>query len=96
MASGIPAHFGVSHAPNPVVTTVRMQFELPLEGHVSIQVYDALGREVVTLVNASRTAGVHYTDFDASRLQKGLYYYRITVTAGQKAWVQTRKMIVAR
>jgi uncharacterized delta-60 repeat protein len=96
MASGVPAHFKVSHAPNPVATSARIQFELPLEGHVSIQVLDALGRTVATLVNATKNAGTYHTDFDASGLQKGLYYYRITVNTGQKSWVQTRKLLVAR
>lgn len=95
LASEALARFRTSHAPNPVITTTRIQYELPVESRVSLQVYDALGRRVATLVNTTQNAGVHYIDFDATGLQKGLYYYRIAVHAGEKSWVQTRKLVVA-
>lgn len=88
--------FRVSHAPNPIVTNTRILYELPEDGHVSIVVYDALGRIVAAPVNVSQKAGSYIVDFDASSLQKGVYYYQVRVSTGKKQWVQTNKMTVMR
>jgi len=38
-------------------------------------VYDILGREVATLVNEVKQAGIHTVDFNASNLASGIYFY---------------------
>jgi uncharacterized delta-60 repeat protein len=96
VSNDVPAQFKVSHYPNPVATTTRIHYELPVDGQVSIRVYDALGRTVALLENASRKAGYHHTDLDATGLQKGVYYYQITVSTEKKLWTQSRKMVVVR
>jgi hypothetical protein len=60
--------------------------------NVSIKVYDLLGREVATLLNEYRAAGVGSVRFDASmyNIASGVYFYRIQ--AG--SLVQTKKMIL--
>jgi uncharacterized delta-60 repeat protein len=92
----IPPVFRISHAPNPVVSSTMIQYELPEDGHVSITLYDALGRQVGTLVNASHKAGSYRINFDASRLQKGVFYYQVRVNRPKKQWTQTQVMIVMR
>ena len=57
---------------------------------VQLKVYDALGREVATLVNAKQTPGKYSVQFDATELPSGIYYY--TLRAGN--FVQTKKMIL--
>ncbi len=57
---------------------------------VLLKVYDALGREVATLVNAKQTAGKYSVKFDASELTSGIYFY--TLRAGN--FVQTKKMVL--
>jgi len=54
---------------------------------VTLKVYDVLGREVATLINAKQTAGSHETTFNAGKLSSGVYFYRInagTFTAVKK------------
>ena len=62
--------------------------------HVSLKVYDALGREVATLVNEKQAPGKYSVQFDArsavGELSSGIYFY--TLRAGN--FVQTRKMIL--
>jgi hypothetical protein len=53
-------------------------------------VYDLLGREVMTLVNAPQEPGVYRAQFDAANLASGVYIYRLTVGA----FVESRKMMV--
>ena len=59
---------------NPL-TTIR--WEMDTGRHVSLKVYDLLGREIVTLVNDSYPAGVHTATFDASTLSSGVYIYQL-------------------
>ncbi len=58
--------------------------------NVSLKVYDALGREVATLVNAKQAPGKYSVQFNAAELPSGVYFY--TLRAG--SFVQTRKMVL--
>ena len=57
---------------------------------VQLKVYDALGREVATLVNKKQSPGKYSVQFNANKLSSGIYFY--TLRAGN--FVQTRKMIL--
>ena len=90
----LPAGFQMFNVPNPVSAITNIFYELPFDGHVSLQVYDMMGRQIATLVNGGKNAGYHNIYFDASALQKGIYNYRIILTTKTKVWVQTRKMCI--
>ncbi|WP_207512658.1 SBBP repeat-containing protein [Longitalea luteola] len=90
----IPAGFQVAIAPNPAAITTKIFYELPVDGRVSIQVFDLLGRQITTLVDATKPAGFHNINFNVTTLQKGIYVYRITVRSGTTAWSQTGKISV--
>ncbi len=57
---------------------------------VSLKVFDVLGREVATLVNEVRPAGVYTIRWDASSLPSGVYFYRLR--AGN--YVETKKLVL--
>jgi hypothetical protein len=40
-------------------------------------VYDILGKEVAVLVNQNQTAGNYDVKFDGSKLESGVYFYRL-------------------
>lgn len=88
--------FHVSIAPNPFSTTTTIQYTLPASGSVSIKVYDVLGREVTTVLQAELKAGVYSTDLSAASLAKGVYYYRALLTTQEKTYTQTGKLMVAK
>jgi hypothetical protein len=67
--------------PNPFNSNSKFQFSITKTGFVSIKVYDLRGRQVATLVEGVRGAGIHTINFDASSLSSGIYYYRLQ-TAG--------------
>lgn len=67
----------VSAFPNPFNPMAIIRYQLPREAHVTLKVFDMLGREVVTLVNERRNAGIHEAHFEASSLPSGVYVYRI-------------------
>ena len=74
--------------PNPFNPSTTINFNLPEASNVKLIIYNILGQEVKTLVNAFKEAGVHTIDFNASELNSGLYIYKIE--AG--SFTQTRKM----
>lgn len=76
--------------PNPFNPTTVISFQLPEAGHVTLTVYDLLGRSVAQPVNEIRSAGAHNVNFDASNLAGGVYIYRLQ-SGGQ---ILTRKMML--
>ena len=79
LASIIPTQYLLSqNYPNPFNPTTVISFSLPQAGHVTLKVYDILGREVATLVDGYMSAGVHDTKFSALFLS-GMYVYRLQV-----------------
>ncbi|MCL5267031.1 MAG: T9SS type A sorting domain-containing protein [Bacteroidetes bacterium] len=86
------AETGLSNYPNPFNPTTTVSYKLPTSGFVTLKVYDALGREVATLVNGNQDAGVHSTVFDGTGLASGVYFYRLTAPGVS----QTKKMLLTK
>jgi hypothetical protein len=63
--------------PNPFNPSTSIEFALPESGQVQIDVYNMIGRHVMTVVNGSYRAGNHVVSIDASLLSSGLYVYRM-------------------
>ena len=61
--------------PNPFNPTTTISFALSEPGKTSLIVYDLLGKNVAALVNGVKSAGSHSVQFDASRLNSGIYIY---------------------
>lgn len=72
--------------PNPFNSRTTIQFDLPKSSKVSLEVYDLVGRSVVTLLNRELEPGPHVVDFDASHLASGVYVY--SFKAGEFSWVK--------
>jgi hypothetical protein len=84
--------------PNPFNPTTRIHYDLPAECHVSIVVYDILGRLVGRPVDEVKPAGYHAAEFDARGVASGAYVYRMVAhpMAGGKAFTDVRKFMVMR
>ena len=86
----VPESFGLSqNYPNPFNPETVIEYQLPQASHVSLKIYDLMGREVRTLVNEEMPAGYHRAQWDgrddnAQKLNSGVYLYRIQV-AGSSA-----------
>jgi photosystem II stability/assembly factor-like uncharacterized protein len=90
---GLPTEFSLKqNYPNPFNPSTIIAYDLPSATHVTLAVYDVLGREIQTLVNESHVAGRYNVEFAATGLASGMYLYRIT--AGE--FVQTRKLLLLR
>lgn len=64
--------------PNPFHPTSTIQYDLPKDQHVKLEVYSVSGQYIKTVIDRSVQAGRHTVMFDASSLASGVYLYRIT------------------
>ena len=71
--------------PDPFNPSTRIEYRLPALSHVSLTVYDVLGRTVATLVDGLQNPGVHSVTFDAVGLPSGVYFYRLKAGTYQAA-----------
>jgi len=63
--------------PNPFNPETKISYSLPRAGEVTIKLYDLTGREVTTLVEGNRPAGVYSLTVDGAELPSGVYFYTI-------------------
>jgi photosystem II stability/assembly factor-like uncharacterized protein len=86
--------------PNPFNPSTVISWQLTSNSHVTLKVYDILGREIATLVNKDLNTGSHSINWDASKIASGVYFYRLSVQSidGQKngSYIKTKKMILLR
>lgn len=82
--------------PNPFNPSTTIHYELPNAGKVTLKVYDALGREVKTLVNSYLDEGRYDVQFNVAHFASGVYFYRLTVQAsdGKANFNQVKKMLL--
>jgi hypothetical protein len=80
--------------PNPFTNKTTIRYELPFNGVVSVQVFDLAGKVVAMPVSGHKPAGLHTIDFNSKNVSKGTYYYKVTVTSGNKMFTKTNKMTV--
>lgn len=78
--------------PNPFQQSATIRYDLPEPAPVRLEVFDALGRRVVVLVDEQQTAGAHTERFDASSLPAGVYVLRLQ--AADRSY--TRQMVHVR
>ncbi|MBI1937337.1 MAG: T9SS type A sorting domain-containing protein [Ignavibacteriales bacterium] len=77
--------------PNPFNPTTKITFAIPNSGHVSLKVYDILGREVAELANKTFSAGRYEFEFNGSSLPSGIY---ITALVTEKHTLTKKIMLV--
>ncbi len=78
IADRVPAGFSLGqNYPNPFNPSTRIGYRLPAATHVTLTVYDMLGRVAAVLVNGMRQAGAHEAVFNAHRFASGTYMYRL-------------------
>lgn len=87
----IPADFVLmQNYPNPFNPSTVIRYAVPEDASVSLIIYDALGNQILELVNGDVAAGNHEVVFDAGNFASGIYFYRLT--AG--SFTQINKMLL--
>jgi len=76
--------------PNPFNPVTNIEYSVKEEGDVELYIYDVLGKVVVKLVDEMKQAGNYSSQFDASNLSSGIYFYTLRVND----FVATKKMLL--
>jgi hypothetical protein len=64
--------------PNPFNPNTTISFDIPTRSHVTLKIYDLLGREVATLItNEIMPAGSYTRQWNAEHMSSGIYFYRL-------------------
>ena len=71
--------------PNPFNPTTTIKYELPESGFVTIKVFNILGKEIYTLVNAYKQAGIYNVKFNGSDLASGIYLVQMKAKSFYKS-----------
>lgn len=91
----IPEKFSLEqNYPNPFNPNTKINFSLPSNSNVKLDIYNIEGKEVAELINDRRDAGNYEINFDAAKygLSSGMYFYTLT----SDKFSETRKMILVK
>ncbi len=94
----LPTSFGLGqNYPNPFNPTTEITFDVPHNSHVSLSVYNILGRKVATIVDEELSAGSYVRTWDGqsdggTAVSSGIYFYKLRA----EDFVQTLKMMLLR
>ncbi|PIP75840.1 hypothetical protein COW86_01455, partial [Candidatus Kuenenbacteria bacterium CG22_combo_CG10-13_8_21_14_all_39_9] len=74
--TGVLPVLQLQNYPNPFNPTTIIQFSLNKNSMVELKIFDAMGKEVTTLISNPMAVGNHDVTFNANGLASGMYYYR--------------------
>ena len=82
--------------PNPFNPTTTIEFAIPEDSQVVLNVYNIQGQLVATLIDGMTNAGYHSVAWDGrdmfgSVVSSGVYFYRVS---GENGWTNVKKMIL--
>jgi hypothetical protein len=76
--------------PNPFNPTTFIEFRIPSEGFVELNIYDVLGNNIKTLISGIMDPGSYKIRLDAPDLASGIYFCKLKCEKCSK----TKKMII--
>jgi uncharacterized protein (TIGR02145 family) len=86
-----PAKFDLYNAyPNPFNPVTTIKYQVPVNTLVTIKLFDAIGREITTIVNETKPAGIYEVTLNGKNLSSGIYFYRMD--AG--SFIKTKKIVI--
>ena len=77
--------------PNPFNPSTTINYEVAAMAHVTLKVYNILGQQLATLVDAIKSPGEYSVKFDGNKFASGVYFYRLTTSSG---FAQVKKMVL--
>ena len=99
--AAVPKEFSLGqNYPNPFNPSTTIRYGLPSKSMVTLNVYNMIGQQVASLVDAAQDAGYHEVTFKAGNLPSGVYFYRLQALPVQDTQrgkvIQIRKLLLVR
>jgi hypothetical protein len=85
----LPVAFSASSYPNPFNPSATIEYDLPEQAFVTMDIYDLIGRRVERLVGEDQLAGRYRVIWEVKERASGLYYYKINAGQYSKTGVMT-------
>ena len=86
----LPTEFTVAqNYPNPFNAMTRINFTLPSDANVNINIYNVAGQMVESIDNGKMAAGYHSVAWDASDVASGIYFYKVVAGDHSKTMKMT-------
>jgi hypothetical protein len=86
--------------PNPFNPSTTISYSVPTKGFILLKVYDALGKEITTLVEEEKSEGTYQVTFNAYSLTSGIYFYRLIASNSSENssndFSKTKKMMLVK
>jgi hypothetical protein len=83
-SNSLPTRYALHEGyPNPFNPSTQITFDLPEPSHVSLVIYDVLGRKVAELENGMKEAGYHSATWNGSAVASGVYFARFAARDAQ-------------
>ncbi|MBK8553877.1 MAG: T9SS type A sorting domain-containing protein [Ignavibacteria bacterium] len=77
--------------PNPFNPSTKISYELRVTNYVLLKVYDVLGNEITSLVEAKQNPGTYEVEFKGENLPSGVYFYKLE--SGRNSVVKKMSLI---
>jgi hypothetical protein len=78
----VPTELKVSSHPNPLTRATTISYAMPVDGRVTVVVYDVQGRTVTALVDGHKSAGFHEIVWNGNTAIPGVYFCRVRIGDG--------------
>ena len=82
----------VQNFPNPFNPSTHIKFVVAEASHVSLEIFDLLGRPISRLIDEKMSTGSYEAQFESGDLSSGIYFYRIQMGD----YISTRKMVISK
>ncbi len=98
----LPKEYSISqNYPNPFNPTTRIDYQLPFDSRVTVELFIITGEKVATIVNNELMAGYYTVEVNSSALNlaSGVYIYRISahgLNANIQPFVQVKKLLLTK
>ena len=83
----------LSNHPNPFNEATIINYTLPLDGKVTLEIYDYLGKCTKTIVNETQVKGKHEILFNSINLPTGIYFAKLSLKNENNEIFQNLKLI---
>jgi flagellar hook assembly protein FlgD len=80
--------------PNPFNPTTTIEFALPTNSKVDVDIYNILGQKVASLFSGYKSVGYHQVEWNASNFGSGVYFYKINATSERGDKFQAVKKLI--